>query len=87
MARVRAIDAGDDGEEIRFEGSNITFGGVASVGIWGNELVCCVPFRIDGILIGGASFVVEDLEDDLMLIVVDSTYNVVVSCDTMNVSS
>ncbi len=53
----------------------------------GGRVGMCVPFRIDGILIGGASFVVEDLEDDLMLIVVDSTYNVVVSCDTMNVSS
>ncbi len=33
VARVRTIDAGEDGEEMRFGGPNITFGGVASVGM------------------------------------------------------
>ena len=46
---------------MRFEGANSSFGGVATVGIWWNKLVCCVPFRSDFILVGRASFIVEDL--------------------------
>ena len=46
---------------MRFEGANSSFGGVATVGMWWNKLVCCVSFRFDCVLVGGASFVVEDL--------------------------
>ena len=55
--------------------------------MWRNELVCCVPFCLDGMFVGVASFVVKDLEFDLVVVVVDATHHGVVSCDAMDVSS
>ena len=70
-----------------FEGADSSFGGVASVGMWWNKLVCCVPFGFDSVFVGGAGFIVEYLEVDMVLVVVDESHNVVVSCDAVDVAS
>ena len=54
-------DAGEDAEEVSFEGADGTFGYVAPMDIEGYQLVCSPPYVGDVAALFLAGFVVEDL--------------------------
>ena len=58
------MDAGEDAEEVSFEGADGAFGYVAMMDIGGYQLVCGCPDVVDVSAVFLASFVFEDLVVD-----------------------
>ena len=55
------VTRGKSRTKVIIEGANRTFGGVATMGIWGEKLEVDIVFS-EGVLNGAGSFVVEDME-------------------------
>ena len=57
----QCIYSGKDGQKLRFESSDLSFGGIAPVNMQGHQLLRYVPLFIDGYVVLYAGFVVQDL--------------------------
>ena len=66
-----------NGEKVGFKSLDCAFRCVATVHVWGNELEGCVPFFLDLKFAGGAAFVVEDLEVDVVTIFLEAGHDAV----------
>ena len=55
-------DAGEDGKELSFKSADGTFSDIAAMEIWWEKLEIAIPLINDGAAILSASFIVNDLE-------------------------
>ena len=64
VGREGRINTGEDGQEVCFKCSDGPFCGIAAVHVGWHQLVFAFPGGGDGVLVGVAGFVVEDVCGD-----------------------
>ena len=57
------VTRGQSSAKVILEGANRTFGGVAAIGIWGDNLEVDIVF-VEGVLHGAGEFAVKDAESE-----------------------
>ncbi len=81
--REERIDAKDDAKEVCFEGANHALGDVAAVHVRWHFLVLAVPIVGEVRNVGGAGFIVQDLQLHCDTACLEALHDVVVCWNTV----
>ena len=68
-----------------FESADGSLGNVASMNVWGHKLEHAYPRVLDGLFVGLAGLVVQDLQVDGMAALFEASHDMVVCRDVMAV--
>ncbi len=80
------INTSQNSQEVILERANGAFHPIAAMHVWRVELEGGVPFEGDCFFIGGAGFIIQDLEINGEPLSCQTPHNGIISCDTVAVA-